>query len=253
MTQNNSDYDLEKEEYYILGEENRETDNPNSYREYEISDDEENEDNPDNQQTSEIEDNSGGENGITEEKVSKPNPILLLLSMMINPIEGWKNIRRSGLTTEEISSRCFYPLVALASLSEFMCYIYTVPDSVSTVLIEALSVFISFFFGYFVITLLEKSLLPANCRETALSQYGREYILYLLSTLTLFYTLSNFVPMLEAVWVFMPLWTIYLASKGIRFFKFPDKRITLITVMMCAFIILTPIAIYMIFSELLMM
>ncbi|MDE5552528.1 MAG: hypothetical protein K2I91_04930, partial [Muribaculaceae bacterium] len=131
--------------------------------------------------------------------------------------------------------------------------VYTVPYSISPVLIQALSVFISFFFGYFVITLLEKSLLPVNCREKALSQYGREYVLYLLSTLTLFYTLSNCVPMLEAVWVFMPLWTIYLASKGIRFFKFPDRRITLITVMICAFIILTPIAIYMVFSELLMM
>ena len=252
MTQNNSDYDLEKEEYYILGEDNQDEQKPKTSPEYdgeeEDVEEEVNEDHPDT--------SSSADDVVfnpAEDKITKPHPILLLLSMMVNPIEGWKKIRRSGLTVDEISSRCFYPLVAVAALSEFMCYVYTVPDSISTVLIQALSVFISFFFGYFVITLLEKSLLPVNCREKALSPYGRVYVLYLLSTLTLFYTLSNCVPMLEAVWVFMPLWTIYLASKGIRFFKFPDRRITLITVMICAFIILTPIAIYMIFSELLMM
>ncbi|MDE5774156.1 MAG: hypothetical protein K2H86_06845, partial [Muribaculaceae bacterium] len=148
--------------------------------------------------------------------------------------------------------RCFYPLIAVAAVSEFMSYIYRVPESIGAVLIQALTVFISFFFGYFLILILEKALLPANCKEKALSDYGKQYVLFLLSTLTLFYILSNCVPMLEAIWVFLPLWTIYLASKGIRFFKFEDHRTTLITVMICAFIIISPIAIYMIFSELLM-
>ncbi len=188
----------------------------------------------------------------TEESKRKKHPVLLLLSMMINPVEGWKNIRRAHLKPEEVASKCFYPLVALASMSEFMAYVYTVPEGISTVLIQALNVFISFFFGYFIVLLLERTLLPANCREKAASEYGKEFVMYLLSTLTLFYTLSNFVPMLEAVWVFLPLWTIYLASKGIRFFKFPDYRITLITVLICAFIILSPIGLYMVFSELLM-
>lgn len=187
-----------------------------------------------------------------EESPGKKHPVLLLLSMMINPVEGWKNIRRAHLKPEEVASKCFYPLVTLASMSEFMAYIYTVPESISSVLIQALNVFISFFFGYFLVILLERILLPASCREKAASEYGREFVMYLLSTLTLFYTLSNCVPMLEAVWVFLPLWTIYLASKGIRFFKFPDHRITMITVLICAFIILSPIGLYMIFSELLM-
>lgn len=235
MAQNNSEYDLEKEEYYILEDEPDITPG---------------EDPEDDKEDSGDNDNRNDDEGHTNEH--KKSPILLLLLMMINPIEGWKNIRRAHFSIDDVTSRCFYPLIAVAAASEFMSYIYRVPESIGTVLIQALSVFISFFFGYFLILILEKALLPSNCKDKALSDYGKQYVLFLLSTLTLFYILSNCVPMLEAVWVFLPLWTIYLASKGIRFFKFDDQRTTLITVMICAFIILSPIVIYMIFSELLM-
>lgn len=230
MTQNNSDYDLEKEEYYILDEKEEGKSAPEHEEEEDAKPD--------------------GEEPRKERK--RPNPVLLLFSMMTNPVEGWKKIRRARMKPEEVASRCFYPLTALAAVSEFLDYIYGTPEAVNEVLIQALTVFISFFFGYFLVMILEKTLLPTNCREISQSNYGKEYAMYLLSTLTLFYTLSNCLPMLEAVWVFLPLWTIYLASKGIRFFKFPDERTTLLTVLMCSFIILSPIAVYMLFTELLL-
>ncbi|MDE5774674.1 MAG: hypothetical protein K2H86_09515, partial [Muribaculaceae bacterium] len=118
MTQNNSEYDLEKEEYYILDNEpdNTPNEDPES----------DNEDSGDNE--SKNDDSAHNEQ-------HKKNPILLLLLMMINPIEGWKNIRRAHYSIDDVTSRCFYPLIAVAAVSEFMSYIYRVPERSGAVLI----------------------------------------------------------------------------------------------------------------------
>lgn len=248
MTRNNTEYDLDKEEYNITHTENASdsgSDNgtpgsePDSYS---IEDDE-----PDG---SHSDGSHSGPEGETE-KPKRPNPILLLLSMMVNPVDGWKQIRRARFKPEEIASRCFYPLTAVAAVSEFIGLIYGNDHEINTVLVEALTVFIAFFFGYFLVQLLEKIILPKECRDAADSDFGKSFVMLMLSTLALFYTLSNAAPMLEAVWVFLPLWTIYLASKGVKYFKFPDHRSTMLTVLMCSIIILAPIAVYMLFTELL--
>ncbi len=185
-------------------------------------------------------------------KPKRPSPIMLMLFMMINPVEGWKRIRRSKLKPEEVASGCFYPLTALASASVFIQLLYGNNDNVTELVVQALTVFISFFFGYFLVSLLEKNLLPKSCREKAESPFGREFVMYLMSTLTLFFTLATLLPMIWEICVFLPLWTVYLASKGVRFFKFEERRINLVTALICIFVVAAPIAIYMIFSDILM-
>lgn len=238
---NNDQYNLEREDYNI--ESGQDT------GEYNLEDDKvEHID----LQSYESEEDRIVETHRSEDNSKKPSLILMLLYLMINPVEGWKRIRRSKVQPEEVARRCFYPMTALATVSQFMRLAYGTITEVNTLVVSALTVFISFFFGYFVVRLMQRILLPANCRKKAAdSPYGQIFTMYLLSTLTIFYTISNILPMLEAIWVFLPLWTIFIASKGIRFFKFEDHRINLITALMCAFEIGAPILVFMIFTELL--
>lgn len=186
-----------------------------------------------------------------EEKGKTPSPLRLLFDMMINPEEGWKNIRRARLKADEVARRCFYPLTALASVSVFVNYIYGTAKVLNLMLIEALTIFISFFLGYFLVMLLERIVLPKECSKVGESDFGKQFVMYLLSTLTLFYVLYNCLPMLEAVLVFLPLWTIYLASKGVKFFRLPQEKQLLLTTLICILVVLSPIAIYFVFTELL--
>lgn len=238
---NKSQYDLEKEEY--------ELDHDTELTEYDLADDHVDDYEPSKEGTPEKTDE--GENKRKGERTNRYSSFRLLFNLMVNPTEGWKNIRRAGQKPEKVARDCFYPLTALASAAVFIQYIYGTAESINNILITALTVFISFFMSYFLIMLLEKIVLPKSYSAVSESDYGRNYTMYLLSTLTLFYTLSCAVPMLDAVWVFLPIWTIFIASKGVRFFKFKDSRTTLLTCIISALIILSPIMLYLIFIELL--
>ncbi len=181
-----------------------------------------------------------------------PGPVTLLLYMMTNPVEGWKRIRRADISPEDTAAKCFYPLTALASLSVFAELLYGTLTGFTSALIKALLVFISFFFGYFLVKIMTKIFTPQACRKAIDSNFGKEYVMYLLSTLTIFYTAGSLLPMLDSLLVFLPLWTIYLATKGVRFFKFSDSRTALVTVLLCCYIILAPVAIYSLFADILL-
>lgn len=204
------------------------------------------------------EDLNGDDTGDTDDsyihsdEVCHPHPLALLLYMMTNPVEGWKRIRRADLSPEDTAAKCFYPLTAMASLSVFAELLYGTLTGFTSALIKALLVFISFFFGYFLVKIMTKIFTPKSCHKATESDFGKEYIMYLLSTLTIFYTVGSLLPMIDSLLVFLPLWTIYLATKGIRFFKFSDSHTTLITVLLCCYIILAPVAIYSLFADMML-
>lgn len=199
-------------------------------------------------------DSESGLGGDTDEDPEKkPSALRLLFDMMFGPTEGWKKIRRARFTPEEVARNLLYPLTALASVSVFAEYIYGSNEPLNATLIKALTVFISFFFGYFLILLMERVIFPKHVVESTTSDYGKIFTMYLLSTLTLFFVVASLIPMLEAVWDFLPLWTIFAASKGTRYFHFPDNRKTMMTVIVSVLSVLSPVAIYMLFIELIMM
>ena len=147
--------------------------------------------------------------------------------------------------------RCFYPLTALASASVFMDALYGTETEVTPLVISALIVFMSFFLGFFVTSLCTRLLLPDEMRNLSDTEYGKQYALYLLSTLTIFYTLGNCLPMLDPVLVFLPLWTVYLGCKGTRWMRIADNRKHTVTALLSAIVVLSPVALYRLFEELL--
>ena len=151
----------------------------------------------------------------------KGNPSMLLLKIMSTPIEGWKELKRRKYTPDEIASGCFYPLIAIASISEFAAKMYGISITISECLMKALSTFITFFFGYFTVLLFGGYILPKTVRACLKQDFGKEFVMMNMATLALFYTAMNLCPMIDAVLVFLPIWTIYLIYKGVRFLRIP--------------------------------
>ncbi len=181
-----------------------------------------------------------------EEAKRPPHPSAwkLLLGMMINPVQGWKNIRRAQLTVEDVGRECFFPLIGIAAVSCFLEFFWQKSLGLNQVTITALKVFVSFFFGNFLVLLLIKWTFPKDIKDIADSDFGKEFVMFNLSTLALFYTLYGCFPMIGPVLVFLPIWTVYLVLRGSRFFMFPQDKGNLLRTLLCVYIVGTPLAVY---------
>ncbi|MCH5225634.1 MAG: hypothetical protein J1D77_06515 [Muribaculaceae bacterium] len=158
---------------------------------------------------------------ITETKLS---PFGAILQVMFNPVEGWKKLRRSGMNSERLQAGCFYPLLALLAVSQFAEFFYSVDVSFIRVFTEAVISFVAFFFSFFCIRMGLSWVLPKKMWEKFEEGFGKEYLIVALSTLAMFAFLKNILPMLWPVLFFLPLWTMYIMYKGVRFFKFEPNE-----------------------------
>lgn len=175
-----------------------------------------------------------------EDKPAHPSIFLMMLKVLSNPLEGWKDLRRYKITAEDTQRTCFYPLVALVALSNFAQLVYSPRTTVAEVLMEALTSFVGFFAGYFCILILLKILLPKPADNQFETEFGKVFILISLSTLCLFFVLIELFPVLWALLIFLPLWTVYSICRGVRFFDFPDNRSIMCTGLLCVLTVGVP-------------
>ncbi len=148
----------------------------------------------------------------------------IFFKIMATPVEGWKALKRSKLSVETVCSRCFYPLIALASISEFTALFYEAGSEITGLIVPAIITFITFFFSYFTVLLCGSFLLPKAAAGVLHTYFGKEYVIMNLSTLVLFYIVYRLMPLLGPVIAFLPLWTIYLTCKGVKLFRVPKDK-----------------------------
>lgn len=214
----------EKDNIYVLEEEKEQDSSPLNYAAYEDE---------------EIENEEERE----KEESHKISPFGLLLKIMFNPVEGWKSLRRSNIEVSSLQSGCFYPILAVLAISKFAEFFYLVNVNLSEIVTKAVIAFVAFFFGYFCVQMIISWLLPKNIIKNFDDKFGKEYIIIALTTLALFSILTDILPMLWPILIFLPLWTFYIMFKGLRFFKFPAQQEMKFLVIACAAVIGAPLAI----------
>lgn len=181
--------------------------------------------------------------------VKRLSPIGMLFRIMFTPVEGWKSLKRARFRSEEVASRCFYPLIALAAVCDVAKMFYESDFTFSDWAIQGLTIFIAFFFGYFTVLLLGSMILPKKSRALLKTDIGKQFVMVCLSTLAIFYSLICLFPMVEPVLVFLPIWTIYLIYKGVRILRVDKDVENSTTGYLCLLIIGVPIFWNWLFSE----
>lgn len=238
-----NDNDIDKPLYAIEDDEKplyeiEDSLSPRPEEEYCIDDEEEDAD-------EEEEDEDMDEEQLTEESVvsekKNPSPVRLLFKTMFTPVEGWKALKRARLKTEEFASWCFYPLIALAAISEVSKIFYEANVSVSDWAVDGLITFMTFFFGYFSVLLAGGFMLPPKSRDIIKKDIGKQFVMLAMSSLAIFWIFIQIMPMLEPVLVFLPLWTIYLIYKGVRILRVPEEVENSTTGLLCMLIIGIPV------------
>lgn len=172
----------------------------------------------------------------------KAHPLILLVKCMTGPVEAYKNLKRAKMPGERFASGCFYPLIALAAVSNFMQLIYNSSDATAvSCMIEGIITFITFFFGYFTTLLGCKALLSKRIASAMDSSYGKNFLMSGFCTLTLFYILFQCVPLLAPVWGLLPIWTIYILTKGAKFLSGKGEIEMRTIIVICSLTILSPL------------
>ncbi|MDE6379997.1 MAG: hypothetical protein K2L11_05950 [Muribaculaceae bacterium] len=147
----------------------------------------------------------------------------LLIGILMKGTAGWKDLRRSRLKPEQTAAGCFYPLVALASVCRFADWFYHPEFNLSATLISAASIFASFFFSYFAVQVVCRWLFPLVAKSKTETPYFKLLVQYALSSLALFLIPAEVLPILETLTVFLPIWTAFIITKGMRFLRLPDQ------------------------------
>lgn len=173
--------------------------------------------------------------------LKKTAPILNMLKIMVNPVEGWKNVRRIKDNPESIMRGCFLPAIALLFLSRFAKLLYGTDSALTTLTVEAASSAMAMFFSYFCLVICARHFSPGYFGNPVSSAFGKSFLLYSLSSLCLFFALPEVLPMLWAILIFLPLWTAYCVFKGARFFRFPRQKESVCTFVLAVAIIAMPV------------
>lgn len=172
----------------------------------------------------------------------------LLFKIMAAPVEGWKELRRCGIHVDKIGFSLFLPLTLAAAFSDFFTFYYDTNISFIEVLINAVITFISFFIGYFMAGFFSKILLPRGMKGLPFSNYGKALTMISMSTLAIFHILDEALPIFEPIFYFLPLWTIYIIVKGMKFVKIIENRSSYTLGVMCVTIVGSPIFVEWFFS-----
>ena len=151
------------------------------------------------------------------------SPFLLLLGILMTGTAGWKDLRRSRLSPEQTAAGCFYPLIALTAVCRFMDWFYLPEFNLASTLVSAVSIFASFFFSYFAVHVVCKWLFPYAAKSKTDTSFFKLLVQYSLSSLALFWIPAEILPILEPLTVFLPIWTAFLITKGIRFMRLPEQ------------------------------
>lgn len=155
------------------------------------------------------------------EKEKRKSSFLILTKILFSGTLGWKELRRSRLKPEETAAGCFYPLTAIASVCRFADW-FNKPDfSLASTLTEALAIFVSFFFSYFAAQILCRWLFPDEIKDRTETPYFRQLVQYALASLALFWIPAEIMPVIEPLTAFLPLWTVFIITKGMRFLRIP--------------------------------
>lgn len=164
----------------------------------------------------------------TEEEIpenpKRRSPFMLLVDLLFTGTAGWKRLRRSRLTSDQTAAGCFYPILALAAICRFADWFYLPEFDLSATLIKASSIFASFFFSYFAVQALCRLLFPFNAKSKTESDYFKLLIQYSLSSLALFWIPAEIFPIIEPITVFLPIWTVFIITKGVRYLRLPENN-----------------------------
>ena len=180
----------------------------------------------------------------------KPSPMTLVFKTIATPVSGWKELKRAHVQPEDMAALSFYRLLALAAASCFADYIYNPDVTLTGTLTNAVVEFVKYFLGYFAVMATCK-ILPDEIRYRMEMPFGRNFVMTAMCSLVVWSILLQWIPIAAPVLSFLPLYTVYMVFKGVKYLRIPENRHVLSASVISAISILAPYIIGFLFNLLL--
>lgn len=157
------------------------------------------------------------------------------------PTVGWEMVASRGPKPEIAVLRFLLPLSLAAAGSEFFAILYKSELSFTSLLVQAVIIFSSFFIGYYLSLVLAKIFLPRDAKDFPSTPYGKLLIMTGVASLAFFMVLEKALPMVDFILEFLPLWTVYILYKGMTMVVVSGDKQTFSIGVICVVVISSPV------------
>lgn len=149
-----------------------------------------------------------------------------MLQVVIAPRQGWQDTERAALPVRTLIIQGYIPFITIVALSSFLPLIYRQSASVSVCLLDAISLFVRYFIGYFTASfmlgyalkhILDNDSLPSADKTDRL-------VLYTLATLAFLSLIGNVCPVELALLRMLPLYIVYVIWEASWHMIIPAER-----------------------------
>ncbi len=171
-----------------------------------------------------------------------------LFQLIISPGRGWEDISAAGDDKEKVAGSGLYPMLAIASLSEFIRYFYdrslTLVNLLQHAIITYVQYFISYFlalsiFSFFISKLVDGE--PSEKKYATMIAYG-------LGACSLITIIENCLPVELSIVQFLPVYVALILWKGERYLAVRKDREVHFILLSILTVILLPVLIGIIFK-----
>lgn len=173
-----------------------------------------------------------------------------LFQLILSPANGWEDIENAKDQPHDISTKGYYPLIALAAVSVFMQGVYHNIDFLvlfMRMIVTFLVYFVSYFFGVFALSLFVEPTLEGHYNE----RNAHTFTLYSLGLLAVMAFIINLVPMTSALFTILPFYVLYVALiqwKGVRYMNVKPEKTGIFMIVSILGILAPPYFFYYLFS-----
>lgn len=161
-----------------------------------------------------------------------------LLQVVVSPRQGWDDAGKTSLPVHGLLTQGYIPFIAIVALTAFCPLIYRTSATAASCLLDAISIFVRYFLGYFasafIMSVMFKRVM-AEGESTSASAVDR-LVLYTLATLALITLIANVCPVELALLRMLPLYVIYVIWEASWHMLVPaDRRLVFlgVTFMSC--------------------
>lgn len=194
---------------------------------------------------------NGEPKGEPEEVKPSRSPWKLFLKVLMNPVEGWKELKRSKVTAAQFGWKFFYPILLIAALSYIAMPVYGIEFSAARIVSDIVITFMSLLLSNFIAALCCEWFGGKGMRKQMRTDFGRNFIMTIIGSAAIVVILWQWLPMMSPIISFLPLYSIYLIVRGVKYLRIPTNRTNAMIMMFAALCIGLPLLLYTLFSALL--
>lgn len=150
--------------------------------------------------------------------------------LIVNPSNGWTEIKRFNVPVQNMLSKVYYPLLAVAAVTSFTTILYGNSKALSYFVQISIITFAKFFFGYLISSYLLGVIFPQLSGSKDRENKLHIFLLYNYCILVILDILRNILPVALTFLDIFPLYIIFVVWKGMDYLNIDENYVKFVVI-----------------------